>query len=63
MTEPTNPNPVYESITDPALEIEAKRRLKERYPDLTEGDIENLWGFEAEKILNGNDPTSETYVA
>lgn len=44
--------PQYTGIDDPALEEQAKQNLRERYPTLTDNDLENLWGFEAERILN-----------
>ena len=43
----------YTGVDDPKLIQEAKRRLHERYPSLTENDLENLSGIEADRILNG----------
>ena len=43
--------PTYTGIDDPALEERAKQNLRERYPTLTEHDLELLWGSEAKRIL------------
>ena len=54
-------NSQYTGIDDPKLLEEAKRRLRERYPELTENDLENLAGIEADRILNG-DKSPDTYT-
>ena len=45
--------PQYTGVDDPKLLAAARASLRERYPTLTEDDIENLVGQEANRILNG----------
>lgn len=42
----------YTSISDPELEKAARESLRKKHPTLTDEDIENLWGTEAQRILD-----------
>ena len=50
--------PQYTGVDDPKLLDAARAALKERYPTLTDNDIENLVGQEANRILNGGTDSS-----
>lgn len=39
-------------IDSPKLEAEARKQLKEKHPELTEQDIEIMWGGTAQSILD-----------
>ncbi len=56
--ETTNTTPQYTGVDDPKLLDAARAALKERYPTLTDNDIENLVGQEANRILNGGTDSS-----
>lgn len=54
--------PQYTGVDDPKLLDAARTSLRERYPTLTEDDIENLVGQEANRILNGGTGTDTDYT-
>lgn len=43
----------YTGVDDPRLLAAARQSLRTRHPELTEDDIENLVGQEANRLLNG----------
>lgn len=55
MSNDTTPaQPQYTGVDDPKLLDAARASLKERHPSLTDNDIENLVGQEANRLLNGD---------
>lgn len=44
----------YTGVDDPKLLDAARASLKQRHPSLTDNDIENLVGQEANRLLNGD---------
>lgn len=50
--------PQYTGVDDPKLLAAARESLKARYPALSDNDIENLVGGEANRILNGGTDSS-----
>ena len=42
----------YTGIDDPLLEVQAKINLRARYPELTDHDLELLWGSEAKLLIS-----------
>jgi hypothetical protein len=58
MTSTTTNTPQYTGVDDPKLLDAARASLRERYPSLTDNDIENLVGQEANRLLNGGTDSS-----
>lgn len=58
MTDSTTNTPQYTGVDDPKLLDAARASLRERYPSLTDNDIENLVGVEANRLLNGGTDSS-----
>jgi hypothetical protein len=57
-TDSTNTTPQYTGVDDPKLLDAARASLRERHPSLTDNDIENLVGVEANRLLNGGTDSS-----
>ena len=54
----TTNTPQYTGVDDPKLLDAARESLKLRHPSLTDNDIENLVGVEANRLLNGGTDSS-----
>lgn len=57
-TTPQSAQAQYTGVDDPKLLDAARASLRERHPSLTDNDIENLVGQEANRLLNGGTDSS-----